>query len=81
MPTFEIICLASSDKKSGRCTAGLKTDGSGWLRPVSIQSDGTLFPENYVLDNDREPQLFDVLEIECSEHRPERHQPENWVIK
>lgn len=81
MPTFEIICLASSDKKSGRCIAGLRTDGSGWLRPVSIQSDGTLFPESYVLDNNREPQLFDVLAIECSERRPECHQPENWVIK
>jgi hypothetical protein len=81
MPTFEIICLASSDKNRGRCIAGLKTDGSGWLRPVSMQSDGTLYPDNYILDTSREPQLFDVLEIECSEHRPECHQPENWVIK
>jgi hypothetical protein len=81
MPVFEIICLASSDKKSGRCIAGLKTDGSGWLRPVSVQLDGTLFPESYILDTNREPRLFDVLEIECSEHRPECHQPENWIIK
>lgn len=81
MPTFEIICLASSNKNSGRCIAGLKTDGSGWLRPVSTQSDGTLFPENYILNTNREPQLFDVVEIECSEPRPEHHQPENWVIK
>jgi hypothetical protein len=81
MPTFEIICLASSDKNRGRCIAGLKTDGSGWLRPVSAQPDGTLYPDNYILDIDREPQLFDILEVECSEHRPECHQPENWVIK
>lgn len=80
MPIFEIICLASSDKKGGRCIAGLKTDGSGWLRPVSILADGTLYPDNYILDTNREPQLFDILEIECSEHRPECHQPENWVI-
>jgi hypothetical protein len=81
MPTFEIICLASSDKNRGRCIAGLKTDESGWLRPVSAQSDGTLYPDNYILDINREPQLFDILEVECSEHRPECHQPENWVIK
>lgn len=81
MPTFEIICLASSDKNRGRCIAGLKTDGSGWLRPISAQSDGTLYLDNYILDIDREPQLFDILEVECSEHRPECHQPENWVIK
>lgn len=81
MPTFEIICLANSDKKGGRCIAGLKTDGSGWLRPVSSQSDGTLYPENYTLNVNRNPQLFDILEIECLSHRPECHQPENWVVK
>jgi hypothetical protein len=81
MPTFEIICLANSDKRGGRCIAGLKTDGSGWLRPVSASSDGTLFPGNYILDTGAEPQLFDILEIECLEHRPKCHQPENWVIK
>ena len=81
MPTFKIICLASSDKNRGHCIAGLKTDGSGWLRPVTEQLDGTLYPDNYILDIDREPQLFDILEIECSEHRPECHQTENWVIK
>jgi hypothetical protein len=81
MSTFEIICLASSDKNSGRCIAGLKTDGSGWLRPVSTYSNGTLYPDNYILDTNTEPQLFDILEIECSERRPEYHQPENWVIK
>jgi hypothetical protein len=80
MPTFEIICLANSRKNQGRCIAGLKTDGSGWLRPVSTLSDGRLERNNYILDNDQEPQLFDILEIECSEHRPECHQPENWVI-
>lgn len=80
MPVFEIICLANSDKNGGRCIAGLKTDGSGWLRPVSTQSDGKLYPNNYILDTNREPELFDILEIECSHHRPAPHQPENWVI-
>ncbi len=80
MPTFEIICLANSTKHGGRCIAGLKTDGSGWLRPVSIKSDGTLYPEHYMLDGDKEPKLFDILEIECIDHRPECHQPENWII-
>lgn len=81
MPTFRIICLASSNKNGGRCIAGLKTDGSGWLRPVSEDPDGTLYPANYILNIGREPQLFDVLEIDCSERRIEYHQPENWIIK
>ncbi|MGP1387730.1 MAG: dual OB domain-containing protein [Thainema sp.] len=80
MPTFEIICLANSYKNNGRCIAGLKTDGSGWLRPVSTDSSGTLHPNDYILDTGAEPQLFDILEIECSEHRPRCHQPENWII-
>jgi hypothetical protein len=40
----------------------------------------TLFPEHYLLDNNQEPEIFDILEIECSEHRPDIHQPENWMI-
>ena len=80
MPIFEIICLANSRKNKGRCIAGLKTDGSGWLRPVSAQLDGRLDRDNYILDTNHEPQLFDILEIECSERRPECHQPENWLI-
>jgi hypothetical protein len=80
MPTFEIICLASSDKYGGRCIAGLKTDGSGWLRPVSMLPEGTLQPENYMLETGCEPKIFDVLEIECSGCRPECYQPENWII-
>jgi hypothetical protein len=80
MPTFEIICLVNSIKKGGRCIAGLKTDGSGWLRPVSVLPGGTLQPEHYMLETDCEPKIFDILEIECSDHRPECYQPENWII-
>ncbi|WP_199246120.1 hypothetical protein [[Phormidium] sp. ETS-05] len=80
MPTFQIICLANSIKRGGRCIAGLKTDGSGWLRPVSRKDDGTLDLPDYILDNYQEPQLFDIIEIECTHPSPEIHQPENWVI-
>ncbi|GAB4276248.1 MAG: hypothetical protein Fur0025_01270 [Oscillatoriaceae cyanobacterium] len=80
MPTFQIICLANSIKRGGRCIAGLKTDGSGWLRPVSSKEHGTLDLPDYILDNYQEPQLFDIIEIECTDPRPEIHQPENWVI-
>jgi hypothetical protein len=80
MHTFEIICLANSVKNGGRCIAGLKTDASGWLRPVSLLPHGTLQHENYMLETGCEPQIFDILEIECSDHRPECYQPENWII-
>ncbi len=80
MPVFEIICLANSIKHGGRCIAGLKTDGSGWLRPISTTRDGTLYEEHYTLVDGHEPQLFDLLSIECTQPYPSCHQPENWVI-
>jgi len=80
MPSFEIICLANSIKHGGRCIAGLKTDASGWLRPISTTRDGTLYEEHYTLEDGSEPQLFDVLRIECTQPYPSCHQPENWVI-
>lgn len=81
MPTFEIICLANSKKYQGRCIAGLKTDVSGWLRPVSTLDTGTLNRQDYTLDNGQEPQLFDVIRVHCSQPRPKCNQPENWVLE
>lgn len=81
MPTFEIICLAKSIKHGGICIAGMKTDGSGWLRPVSNKRDGTLSREHYTLDDGSEPQIFDIIRIPCIKPEPRCHQPENWLIK
>ena len=80
MPSFKMICLANSFKHGGRCIAGFKTDGSGWLRPISSKFDGTLYEEHYTLANGQEPQLFNIIKIECTQPRPEWHQPENWII-
>lgn len=80
MPTFEIICLANSFKHGGRCIAGFKTDGSGWIRPVSKKIDGTLYEEHYQLSDGGVPVLFSILRIECYKPNPQCHQPENWVV-
>src|SRR6266850_2762793 len=32
MPLVDLICLANSNKMGGRCIAGLRTDGGGWVR-------------------------------------------------
>ncbi|MBD2249463.1 hypothetical protein [Nostoc sp. FACHB-888] len=81
MPTFDVICLAKSIKNGGRCIAGIKTDGSGWLRPVSDTEDGTLREKDYILNGGHEPQIFDIIRIHCSKPFPRCHQPENWVIE
>ncbi len=80
MLTFDIICLAKSTKLGGICLAGIKTDGTGWLRPISNRINGTLYPEHYTLRDGREVQLFDIIRIPMIRYEPKCHQPENYLI-
>lgn len=76
----EIVCLANSRKMQGRCLAGLRTNGGGWVRFVAANGDGMLFPPEYRLQDGSEPKLLDVLQIGCTGPKPEKHQPENQRI-
>ncbi|MBE9054798.1 hypothetical protein [Sphaerospermopsis sp. LEGE 08334] len=80
MLTFDIICLAKSTKHGGICIAGIKTDGSGWLRPISNRRNGTLYPEHYTTRDGQEPELFDIIRIPFIRHEPQYHHPENYLI-
>src|SRR5271157_2947394 len=80
MPLVDIICLANSRKLRGRCIAGLRLDGSGWLRPVGKLPDGTLYPPDYTLDAGSEPITLDVIRLGIDKPRSTAHQPENWLI-
>jgi hypothetical protein len=80
MPQADIICLANSRKHGGRCIAGLRVDGGGWLRPVGTLPDGTLYPPDYTLSNGSEAAVLDLIQVGIQAHRPSQHQPENWVI-
>lgn len=80
MPTIEMIVLAKSKKLGGKCIAGLRTDGGGWVRPVAPSIDGTLFPQHYTLTNGSQAEVLDVVKIDLKEPRQEPHQPENWLI-
>src|SRR5712692_1082271 len=80
MPQVDIICLANSRKLGGRCVAGLRVDGLGWLRPVGALPDGTLYPPDYTLADGTEAALLDLVQIGIRARRPAPHQPENWVI-
>ncbi|HEX5939395.1 MAG TPA: hypothetical protein VFZ12_03465 [Dehalococcoidia bacterium] len=79
MPRVELLCLANSIKHGGRCVAGLRTDGGGWVRPVG-PGDGTLYPAHYILKDLSEPSLMDVIALDVARHEPAAHQPENWLI-
>lgn len=74
------ICLANSRKLQGRCVAGIKTDGSGWIRPVTKTNDGSI-PENRCRVASEDLDIFDVVEVEISKARSAPNQPENWVLK
>jgi len=80
MPTVEILCLANSWKPGGRCVAGLKTDGTGWVRPVSAQPTGVLQSKHYTLAWGREAALLDVLKMRLSGPQPSSHHPEDWLV-
>ncbi|MFZ5450593.1 MAG: dual OB domain-containing protein [Thermodesulfobacteriota bacterium] len=80
MPPVRFICLANSNKMGGRCIAGLRLDGKGWIRPVGPSSSRELSSKQYRLNDYSEPKLLDVLEVDLSRPVPEPHQPENFLI-
>jgi len=75
-----MVCLANSRKIGGRCVAGIRTDGGGWLRPIGDRKDGTLFPSEADLDDGTEAGVLDVVVVDVAEPRPSSYQPENWLL-
>jgi hypothetical protein len=81
MAQLDLICLANSPKMGGRCVAGLRVDGKGWVRPIAKDTDhGQLYSFHYRLKNDSDPEILDVIKVSLEERRPSTGQPENWII-
>jgi hypothetical protein len=80
VPKIDLICLANSRKLGGHCVAGIKTDGTGWIRPVSNFADGELTTQQCRLPNGAQALPLDILRVEVAQQRPQAHQPENWLI-
>jgi hypothetical protein len=81
MPLMDLICLANSNKMGGRCIAGLRTDGRGWVRPVASETDhGQLHLRHFKLDDGTEPKTLDVIRLDLARAAPAPGQPENWII-
>ena len=76
----EIVCLANSCKNGGRCVAGLRLDGGGWVRPVSTEPEGVLQAWHYTLAGGGEAALLDVLKMRLVCPQPAPHHPENWLM-
>jgi hypothetical protein len=80
MAETDMVCLANSRKYGGRCVAGLRLDGGGWIRPVSHYEHGTLLWQHYTLANGQEAAILDIIRVPLAEPASEPFQPENWRL-
>lgn len=81
MALVDLICLANSNKVGGRCIAGLRADGNGWVRPIAPDTDhGQLYARHYRLDQKPEPDMLDLIRMDLADPRPVPGQPENWSL-
>ncbi len=61
--------------------AGLRVDGTGWVRPIAPQTDhGQLYAPHYRLNDGTDAGVLDVVRIDLAARRPQPGQPENRVI-
>lgn len=78
-----MVCLANSRKHSGRCIAGIVTEGSQsgeWLRPVSDRHGAEVSESERQYVDGSDPRVLDVLEVPLLRQAPHGHQVENWLL-
>ena len=77
---IEMLCLANSRKLGGRCIAGLRTDGGGWIRPVGVGEKGIVGPAQYRINHYGEVWSLDVVRMGTVKPVPCSYQPENVLL-
>jgi hypothetical protein len=85
-----ICVLANSVKNHQSCIAGIEILKTGdmrwrktgqWIRPISHRSNGAISDaESYLGDKDRNPNLFDIVEIPLEQQAHVEGHPEDWLI-
>lgn len=79
-----VVCLANSRKKGGRCFAGKEVLGEGrygsWIRPVSAREKEEIKASEERFYDGNYPQLLDVISIPMIMPKPHGHQSENHLI-
>lgn len=79
MPWVRMLCMANSTKLGGRCVAGIDLESHRWIRLVSDDDNGTLYPRHYSLVGGGEPRLLDVIRVNVLQGLPKLYQPENYL--
>jgi hypothetical protein len=76
----QIICLANSFKRGGRCIAGIDLATKKWIRPIGDGHEGAIGGERII--DGAEPELLDILYIPIGPLAIDHGcQPENVVLE
>lgn len=80
-----IIVLANSIKRNGRCVAGREIgekDGNtrNWLRPISDEVEGALMPQHMVINNGRQLEVLDIVDVPLTSNANDPCHPEDWGV-
>jgi hypothetical protein len=77
----QIVCLANSRKRDGRCVAGKERTANGyraWIRPISERKSGSVSEWEQRCQDGTDTQLLDVIEVSIVGTPPTTYQSENW---
>ena len=78
-----IVCLANSRSKGAKCIAGIEyLNGQigSWIRPISLPNDESVNLHTAKLQDNKQPELLDIIRVPVKGHYPDLHQTENWLI-
>ncbi|NMZ65864.1 hypothetical protein HBN99_16195 [Pseudomonas oryzihabitans] len=80
---YEILCLANSNKYSGRCVAGKITEGpraGHWLRPIGTGEKHEITDRDRLYQDNSYAQKLDIIRIKFKALAAPSFQQENNVI-
>ena len=77
----QIVCLANSRLKGGRCIAGKDTERRGWIRPVNGTRGAGLSLDECQYEGGNNPKVLDIIEVPLLVPYPHGcHHSENWLL-